>query len=85
MGWPFDLSGVPQDGDFERFETASIEELLQPSSIPFGSVADMRPPARDGVLMISNVSFHFTIFFLLTAYLFNIPLLMIMILRSRTL
>ncbi|KAJ5427394.1 hypothetical protein N7465_002464 [Penicillium sp. CMV-2018d] len=60
MGWPFDLSGVPQDGDFERFENASIEELLQPSSIPFGSVADMRPPARDGVLLISNIPYTVT-------------------------
>lgn len=81
MGWPFDLSGVPHSADFERFENASIEELLQPSTIPFGSVTEMRPPPREGVLMISNVSFHF----LLTAYLFNIPLLMIIILRSRTL
>jgi hypothetical protein len=85
MGWPFDLSGVPHYADFERFENASIEELLQPSSIPFGSVAEMHPPARNGVVMISNVCFYFTIFFLLTAYLFNIPLLMIMILRFRTL
>ncbi|KUM66463.1 hypothetical protein ACN42_g572 [Penicillium freii] len=60
MGWPFDLSGVPQDGDFERFENASIEELLQPSSIPFGSVTDMRPPARDGVLLISNIPYTVT-------------------------
>lgn len=85
MGWPFDLSGAPNMGEFERFEKASIEELLQPSSIPFASVTEMRPAAREGVVMVSNVSFHFTIFFLLTAYLFNIPLLMIMILRSRTL
>lgn len=83
MGWPFDLSGVPYYADFERFENSSIDELLQPSAIPFGSVAEEHPPARNGVVMISNVSFHFTI--LLTAYLFNILLLMIMILRSRTL
>lgn len=81
MGWPFDLSGIPHPEDFERFENAPIEDLLQQRTTPFGSVAEMRPPPRDGVLMISNVSFHFT----LTAYSFNIPLLMIMVLRSRTL
>ncbi|KAF7518781.1 hypothetical protein PCG10_010558 [Penicillium crustosum] len=60
MGWPFDLSGVPHSADFESFENASIEELLQQSTIPFGSVAEMRPPPRDGVLMISNIPFTVT-------------------------
>ncbi|KAF4766814.1 hypothetical protein HAV15_010553 [Penicillium sp. str.  len=60
MGWPFDLSGVPHSADFERFENASIEELLQPSTIPFGSVTEMRPPPREGVLMISNIPYSVT-------------------------
>ncbi|KAJ9491009.1 hypothetical protein VN97_g2225 [Penicillium thymicola] len=60
MGWPFDLSGAPHYGEFERFEKASIEELLQPSSIPFASVTEMRPAAREGVLMISNIPYSVT-------------------------
>ncbi|KAJ5932042.1 hypothetical protein N7516_006531 [Penicillium verrucosum] len=60
MGWPFDLSGAPNMGEFERFEKASIEELLQPSSIPFASVAEMRPAAREGVVMISNIPYSVT-------------------------
>lgn len=62
MGWPFDTSGDPAPGEFERFENFSIEELLQQSCIPFGSIAEMQPPSRNGVLMISNVSSLFTIF-----------------------
>lgn len=85
MGWPFDLDGLPDYGAFDRFESYSIEDLLQQASTPFGSIAETRPPSRKGVLVISNVSFLFAIFFLMTAALFNILLLIIMILRSRTL
>lgn len=57
MSWPFDGNGIPKQGEFERLENSSIEDLLQPSSIPFGSVSEMHTPLRKGVLLISNVSF----------------------------
>ncbi|CAG7960199.1 unnamed protein product [Penicillium nalgiovense] len=60
MGWPFDTSGDPAPGEFERFENFSIEELLQQSCIPFGSIAEMQPPSRNGVLMISNIPYTVT-------------------------
>ena len=62
MAWPFDMGGMPTYGDFDRFENFSIEELLQQSFIPFGSIAEMQPRSRDGVLMISNVSLLLIIF-----------------------
>lgn len=85
MAWPFDLGGIPNLRDFERFENFSIEELLQQASIPFASIAEMHTPSRNGVVMISNVSFLFTILFLLTAALFSVLLLTVMILRFPTL
>ena len=66
MGWPFDQGGTPNFGDFERLENFSIEELLQQASIPFGSIVEMRPPSRNGVLVISNVSFHHVLLLCLT-------------------
>ncbi|KAJ5952900.1 Nucleotide-binding alpha-beta plait [Penicillium vulpinum] len=60
MGWPFQPGEVPNNGDFERFESSSIEELLQPCSIPFGSIAEMHTPSRNGVLMISNIPYTVT-------------------------
>jgi hypothetical protein len=62
MAWPFDMGGNPTIGEFERFENFSIEELLQQSCIPYGSIAEMQPSSRNGVLMISNVSLLFAIF-----------------------
>ncbi|KAJ5824842.1 Nucleotide-binding alpha-beta plait [Penicillium robsamsonii] len=60
MAYPFGLAGNTDYGDFERFETYSIEELLQQASIPFGSITGMNIPPRDGVLMISNIPYTVT-------------------------
>ncbi|QQK44383.1 Nucleotide-binding, alpha-beta plait [Penicillium digitatum] len=60
MGWPFDLEGIPDYGDIVRFEGYSIEDLLQQASTPFGSITEMRPPYRNGVLMISNIPYTVT-------------------------
>ncbi|CDM27316.1 hypothetical protein DTO013E5_4468 [Penicillium roqueforti] len=60
MGWPFDQGGTPNFGDFERLENFSIEELLQQASIPFGSIVEMRPPSRNGVVVISNIPYTVT-------------------------
>ncbi|KXG54358.1 Nucleotide-binding, alpha-beta plait [Penicillium griseofulvum] len=60
MGWPFEQGEVSSYGDFARLESSKIEELLQPTSIPFGSVTDMHTSTRDGVLMISNIPYTVT-------------------------
>ncbi|KAJ5194421.1 Nucleotide-binding alpha-beta plait [Penicillium cf. griseofulvum] len=60
MGWPFEQCEVSNYGDFGRLESSKIEELLQPTSIPFGSVTDMHTSTRDGVLMISNIPYTVT-------------------------
>ncbi|KAJ5484268.1 Nucleotide-binding alpha-beta plait [Penicillium expansum] len=60
MGWPFDLDGLPDYGAFDRFESYSIEDLLQQASTPFGSIAETRPPSRKGVLVISNIPYTVT-------------------------
>ncbi|KAJ5283006.1 hypothetical protein N7497_001831 [Penicillium chrysogenum] len=60
MGWPFETGVISNYGEFERFENFSIEELLQQSCIPYGSIAEMQPPSRNGVLMISNIPYTVT-------------------------
>ncbi|OQE42224.1 hypothetical protein PENCOP_c004G05083 [Penicillium coprophilum] len=60
MPYPFELAGTTNYGDFERFESYSIEDLLQQASIPFGSATNMQVPARNGVLMISNIPYTVT-------------------------
>ncbi|CAI7650154.1 unnamed protein product [Penicillium glandicola] len=60
MGWPFSMDEVPNYGDFERFENSSIEELLQRTSIPFGTITEMNTPSCSGVVMISNLPYTVT-------------------------
>ena len=57
MGWP--LNGEQRLGEdviFDRMKNSCIEDLLQPTSMPIASVAEVHIPARIGVMMISNVS-----------------------------
>ncbi|KAJ5171092.1 Nucleotide-binding alpha-beta plait [Penicillium coprophilum] len=60
MPYPFELAGTTNYRDFESFESYSIEDLLQQASIPFGSATHMQVPARNGVLMISNIPYTVT-------------------------
>ena len=84
MGWPFETGVISNYGEFERFENFSIEELLQQSCIPYGSIAEMQPPSRNGVLMISNVS-YFSPYSVCADTSFNILLLTVVTIpRSRT-
>jgi hypothetical protein len=57
MSWP--LNGVRTLGfpeSLARMEGYSIEDLLQPASLPIASVTEAQVPHQIGVLMISNVS-----------------------------
>ncbi|KAJ5787785.1 Nucleotide-binding alpha-beta plait [Penicillium paradoxum] len=60
MSWPFNGGALPSEGEFARFEKSSVEELLQPRSIPFASIVEDPLPPRTGVLKISNIPYTLT-------------------------
>ncbi|KAJ5542637.1 Nucleotide-binding alpha-beta plait [Penicillium sp. DV-2018c] len=60
MSWPFNGAAGPSEAELSQLERSSIEDLLHPSSIPFGSIAEMQRPSRMGVLKISNIPYTLT-------------------------
>jgi hypothetical protein len=72
MSWPMNgARSLGHQESFARMEGYSIEDLLQPPSMPIASVAEVHLPAHTGVLKISNVSYALTSIRLL---LYLIPL-----------
>ncbi|KAJ5143524.1 Nucleotide-binding alpha-beta plait [Penicillium bovifimosum] len=60
MAWPFNAAVNSSEGEYALLQSSSIEDLLHPSSIPFGSTTDTQIPSRMGVLVISNIPYTLT-------------------------